>query len=269
MRIDRQHFGTSFAVMLILALAILLIGDQLNFAQQDAIQNGKEITQQNPGPIIDSSDMSTDSPKEANRRASHNREAQQPIEELHGDVTRLPENRDAIGGHNPLPVNTSDAILIGRVDRSAAHFSSDRTGVFSTFEVSVTKVLSTDKLTESIQDGSTIVIERDGGRVRYPSGKIESLSVYGRNMPDVNSTYLFFVKESPGAKPWTPTNDEGLDLLTGYELKDGKVYALDRAPRPGLLLYEKFDGTAEGDLIQMVESLVQKRCDTTAGGGCL
>jgi len=41
---------------------------------------------------------------------------------------------------------------------------------------------------------------------------------------------VFFLKVVPGEGPWTASNAEGLEIFTGYELIDRKVYGLATEP---------------------------------------
>jgi hypothetical protein len=72
----------------------------------------------------------------------------------------------------PLPVEESATIITGTVLDAKAHISEDRSGVYSEVTVKVDEVL---KDTTGI--GGTIVAEREGGRVRFPS---DYFSLYRR-----------------------------------------------------------------------------------------
>ena len=71
----------------------------------------------------------------------------------------------------------------------------------------------------AIKGGSQLAIERMGGRVQYPSGEMSSVLVAGFGVPRIGSRYVLFLKLNVQDKSYT--------LVTGYELRLGRVYALD------------------------------------------
>jgi len=77
----------------------------------------------------------------------------------------------------------------------------------------------------SLSSGSSIEVERDGGRLRFPNGR--TLIYVATNMPRVGLRYVLFLTDS--------------QILTGYELREGKVHPLDDLPN--LYTYENADET--------------------------
>ena len=116
-----------------------------------------------------------------------------------------------------FPVEMSDLIIEGIVTDSKAFLSEDKTGVYSEFTVSVTDVIKSDPLV-SINKHDSIITERFGGRVRYPSGVIVRYLISGKGSPMKDTKYLFFLKK---------TDSGDYRILTGYEMRGNKVYALD------------------------------------------
>ena len=133
-----------------------------------------------------------------------------------------------------LPVARSAAILIGTVSEAKAHLSPDKTGVFSEFAFQVESVLKSDP-NRNVNAGETISVERSGGRVRMPSGKLVVSWTNNQNMPKVGSRYVFFLTHD-----FETAGDMGNDfyLLTGYELKNGKVLLLDSSLKQEVLAYK-------------------------------
>lgn len=123
-----------------------------------------------------------------------------------------------------LPVSQSDAVIVGQVFDARACLSTDRTSVYSEFGVTVDFILK-DYDQFPIQPGSQLIVERLGGNVKYPSGQMSSVSVAGFGVPRVGSGYVFFLKRNP--------QEEGYTLTTGYELRLGRVYPLDRSTSSG------------------------------------
>lgn len=119
-----------------------------------------------------------------------------------------------------LPVAESSAIVVGRVLTSEAQLSEDNTNIYSEFTVKVSDVLKNGNA--QTNPGETIVIERWGGRIRMPSGKIVVAVIDHQEMPQKNKDYIFFLTDRlNGVKV-----DDGLYILTAYELRNDKVFPM-------------------------------------------
>ena len=142
-----------------------------------------------------------------------------------------------------LPVDRSAAIFIGTVVEAEAHLSPDKTGVFSEFAFKVESILKSDPK-RNVDAGETISVERSGGRVRMPSGKLVVSWTNNQNMPKVGSRYVFFLTHD-----FETAGDTGNDfyLLTGYEFKDGKVLLLDSSLKQEVLAY---NGATESSFLK-------------------
>ena len=148
-----------------------------------------------------------------------------------------------------LPVERSAAIIIGTVSGAAAYLTPDKTGVYSEFAVRVDSILKEDPK-KRLTGGDTISVERNGGRVRMPSGKIAVSWTNHQGMPKVGSRYVFFLTHD-----FEVAGDTFDDfyLLTAYELRGEKVFPLDKTPKESVLAYT---GTAESSfLTDLAEAL--------------
>jgi hypothetical protein len=134
-----------------------------------------------------------------------------------GEVIQFPGENDR---ELDMPVEESDLIIEGQVTDSKAFLSNDKSGIYSEFTIAVSKVLKNTAGDSSIKANENMVVERLGGRVRYPSGKIIRYVMSGLGSPSINSKYLFFL---------TKTKENAYRILTGYEFKNDKVFALDGA----------------------------------------
>ena len=77
---------------------------------------------------------------------------------------------------------------------------------------------------KALAPGASLELEREGGRVRFPSGRVHLYMTKEQDMPQIGSSYVFFLSE---------LNDETVfQIVTGYELREGKVYPLDHLPNP-------------------------------------
>jgi hypothetical protein len=160
-------------------------------------------------------------------------------EELH----QIFSNSDWDLGLPALPVARSAAIFIGNVVEAKAHLSPDKTGVFSEFAFQVESVLKSDPK-RSVAAGEIISVERSGGRVRMPSGKLVVSWTSNQNMPKGGSRYVFFLThdfETAG------DTENDFYLLTGYEFKNGKVLLLDSSQKQEVLAYR---GATESSFLE-------------------
>lgn len=142
-----------------------------------------------------------------------------------------------------LPVSQSNVILIGRIADAQAYLSNDKTGVYSEFKIEIESLLKFDATTSPYE----IVADRSGGAVRFPSGKVQRIYTFrGQRMPQVGHRYvLFIIRNAP---------EEDLTILTGYELREGKVVALDSLPP-----YTRDNGSGENDFLQLIRGKIEKK----------
>lgn len=148
-----------------------------------------------------------------------------------------------------LPVAKSIAIVIAEIDQARAFLSEDQTDVYSEFRVKVDEVLKNDNQ-NPISMGKTVVVERKGGRVRLPSGKIAVSLVTHQEMPRLSGRYVLFLTHN------FPSGGqiEGYYLLTGYELRGGHVFALDSVSAGHPIA--KYNGVEENAFITDLRNVV-------------
>jgi hypothetical protein len=168
--------------------------------------------------------------------------------------------------HSPvepaIPAKRSDAVIIGEVTNAKAYLSEDKTSIYSEFEISNTKVLK-NTTSESLSIEKPILISREGGGVRFPSGKVISSFIYGKPMPQIGRKYLFFLMYS---------DDRGFSIITAYELGTGQVLPLDGImPQNGKVIrqlagYQSFKGISEADFLNQVKEAVENNSDIFTGG---
>lgn len=121
-----------------------------------------------------------------------------------------------------FPVSISDAIVIGEVTEAQAYLSNDKTGVYTEFNVQIGEVLKNDGST--LTPGGMLAAQREGGRVQFPSGRIQRYKTHFQGTPRVGSRYVLFLRR----------NDDGQSyyIWTGYELRAGRVHPLDGIALP-------------------------------------
>jgi hypothetical protein len=75
-----------------------------------------------------------------------------------------------------FPVARSAAVVTGEIREVRAYLSEDGTNIYSEFSIQVDEILKNDPL-NTVITGGTLIAERRGGRVRFPSGKIVTSQV--------------------------------------------------------------------------------------------
>jgi hypothetical protein len=221
---------------LVLALALSSLS-ALRGQQQGTHPLKEQQSDDEPLPVVDYSDRSHE--KDAKRRAKGKRYDDGAVQKegwKNGAATHF---NDWEVGLPALPTGQSDLVVVGTVLDARAHLSPDNTGVYSEFVIKVDEVLKDSGTSVSV--GDTVAVEREGGRVRYPSGDIVRYEVSGQGMPRVNKRYVLFLKRG----------EDNLSILTGYELQGGKSYALDHPEK-----FRKFTGSHDASLINQIRSAI-------------
>ena len=157
---------------------------------------------------------------------------------------------ETLSNLSALPVDKSSVVLTGEVIDAKAYLSEDKTAVYSEFEVRIHAVLKNDTRIV-LSPGKSMAVERFGGRVRLPSGKLFIEAVDNQDMPHVGGKYLLFLtNDFIGGKH----SDDDFNILMGYELKGGRVFPLDRTStnHPIARYNEKDESTLFADLSSLL-----------------
>ncbi len=157
-----------------------------------------------------------------------------------------------------LPVDRSDAILIGRVIDAQAYLTDDKTSIYSEFKVVIDKTLKGDE--QALSPGTPIIAERLGGRLRLPSGRTNVYRVIGQAFPQLNGRYVFFLKRE---------NAEGdYSILTAYELKGGRIVPLDGSSieLTSAWQFDKYKDVDEQQFLNELQELIVRSSGSNQGG---
>ena len=127
-----------------------------------------------------------------------------------------------------LPLAQSSAVIVGLVSDAKAYLSNDKTGVYSAFTIQIHEILENSS-NVSLSSALSIEVERDGGRVRFPGGRVLIYKISSQDMPAVGLRYVFFLTQV----------QSDFQILIAYELREGKVYPLDDLPN--LYRYQNAD----------------------------
>ncbi len=131
------------------------------------------------------------------------------------------------------------------VTDAQAYLSNDKTGVYSEFTVRIDEVLKNDSPAQ-FTVGSFIAVERFGGRVRFPSGRIGTYWASGQGMLRIGRRYVLFLSSSA----------ESFQIITGYELRGGHVILLDNHGQGHPLT--SYRGADEALLIRDLRDILSK-----------
>jgi hypothetical protein len=142
-----------------------------------------------------------------------------------------------------LPVEQSSAIVIGKITNTAAHLSEDKKEIYSEFSVQVEKIFK--DTTSSINLTDVVSANREGGTVRFASGRIHKYRIHKKGMPQKGMRYVLFLKQNADSSDYL--------IITGYKLSNGKVTPLDgedsQDPRAALV-FAKYRGAEESSLLK-------------------
>ena len=239
--------------LLILATATTLPALPLR-NQKPSTEDERQKTSDGEMPVADLVLADPTDPKQrALRQARGSRygnRGAQPIAELTPGEEVLPLNSHWWWGLPAIPANQSDAIITGEVLGAKAYLSNDRTEVYSEFAVRVTEVLKNESCLP-LAFSNEVAIERRGGAVRFPSGRVQRYRTAHQAMPVNGRRYVFFLK----------SNESGQDfsLLTAYELRDGHVQPLDGygdKGEPVVSSFTAFAGMDEATFLKAVTDAI-------------
>lgn len=149
-----------------------------------------------------------------------------------------------------IPSSQSDVVVVGQIVDAKAYLSGDKTGIYSEFAIKIEELLKIDG--PATISNNTILAERIGGSIQYPSGEVQRIRVrYGQRMPQVGHRYLLFLKFTKGT--------QDLSILTGYELHESRVSALDNIEP-----YTAYEGSDEFSFLDEVRNSISSRVTETS-----
>ena len=155
-----------------------------------------------------------------------------------------------------LPVETSDAIVVGRVARAEAFIAPDRTNVYSEYTISVAEVL---KGQSDGAGGDEVVAERAGGAVRFASGAVRRYAFRNQGAPRTGDDYVFFLRRNETGDDYT--------LLTAYKLRDGVVAPLDGRDDSDRFAFSRFAGASAAAFRETLARAIAENEDVGPKGG--
>jgi hypothetical protein len=147
--------------------------------------------------------------------------------------------------HNPaIPAAESELIVIGESLTATAHLSNDKTGVYSEFTIRVSEVFKNSS-SNAVSQGSNITVDSAGGIVRYPNGQKVSYIVWHEPLLQKGKSYVLFLTN--------PDKSPNYKILTGYELKENKVYPFGNIWEP-----DTYKGMDKVDFKKAIEAAAKQ-----------
>jgi hypothetical protein len=212
--------GALAAFLGLIAIATFVTSQKV-FSNSPLILINQEQTDESQIPVTDYLAPKPTDPAERSKRKEKSRRYSSKVNRIKDEpsIALITSSESSIEWIPALPVTLSNAVIIGEITNSEAYLSDDRNGVYTEFTVRIEEVLKSDGELPLVP-GATIIAEREGGGVRFPSGHVQRYVVSGEGMPKVRSRYTLFLK----------SNGPGQDfrLLRGYELRNGLVFPLDK-----------------------------------------
>ena len=185
-------------------------------------------------------------------REAKNKKFNNPAKAISESSTQIFTVMDWDSGLPVFPIERSSAVIIGRITDAKAYLSADKSAIYSEFAVHIDAVLKNDERCP-IEPENSLVVGREGGRVRLPSGKVVVSWINHQNMPRIGGKYaLFLTHEFPRG------GDSGDDfyIVTGYELVNGNVALMDDIPpaHPIAAVKGKSETSFVNDLVAALSS---------------
>jgi hypothetical protein len=153
---------------------------------------------------------------------------------------------------DPMPFDTSDAVVVGTVTAGQSYLSNDRRDIYSEFNVKLGEIIQNSDAVY-LRANDSIDIQRKGGVIRLPSGKVLTRAVVADSMPQIGSRYLLFLKYDQSTQDYA--------VLNGYQLAGNEVYRLDDlswndSRYPELVHPLRSEGVSEYHFLAVVKSMM-------------
>ena len=139
-----------------------------------------------------------------------------------------------------MPLAKSSVIIVGVVENAQAHLSESKTNIYSEFTVRITDIL---KAGTSLPPDNLIIVDRQGGVVKYPNGQRVLYRFSGEGMPGVGKRYVFFLEYV----------NQDYRILTAYEFSEKGVSPLDGSEQ-----FNQFRGQNEATFLGTLRESLRK-----------
>jgi hypothetical protein len=238
--------------MTVVCLALFLCVTAAGISTLRAQNPDKTKQKKEEFPVVDYNAPEPADPKEKAKRKKKGEKYDHAVMPINPAREEMEQNEyiHFSPGTPPLPVSQSAAVIIGTVNKAQAHLSSDKSYVYSEFDVLVDEVLK-DDAQSPITAGKTVAVERPGGRVKVPSGHIQKYRTT-LNPLSTGCRYVLFLTR----------RGEDYHVFTGYRLEGGQVFPVDD-------YFKRYEGAVEEefmrDLRQALTSVAELSNSATEG----
>lgn len=145
----------------------------------------------------------------------------------------------------------SPAVVVGTVLSGKSFISKNHTAVYSDYQIRIDEILKPDAAT-TLAVGGTVVASRPGGAIQFPSGHRRYFLTLGQGLPEIGSQYVLYL--------WKPVPNQPVwEVISGYQLKDGRVYPLDEVNE------RSYDGMSEPVFLDLVKKGIVASATKGAG----
>ena len=207
-------FGFVLSIFLGITVFVTVLRPQEKSLPQSSTTKSRRKVDINHFPVVEFSAPETKDSKRKARGEKRNKSNWNVDPDALSDSTVLVDTVDV--QLPAFPTEQSAAVVIGTIADGKAYLSNDKTGVYSTFVVSIEEIL---KNPGKLSVGNFVEAEREGGRVKFPSGRMHLYMVSEQDMPHVGGRYVLFL---------TPTDTESVfQILTGYEIRGDSILPID------------------------------------------
>jgi hypothetical protein len=241
----------------LLTAAVVILG-LIGFSLIKVVQSQQGNSQES-GPVVDYAAIDRDLENahlRILRGGRYDRRGAKPIEELPAGIEPLLEIDHSLSKLSALPVEKSDAVLTGVVVSAKAYLSNNKTGIYSEFNISVESVFKDEGCL--LGTSYSVVVDREGGTVRFPSGRLQRYGVLGQGTPMVGHRYALFLRRSEESQTFS--------ILTAYELRENHVFPLDAMRLAGsknTLAFSECEGSAESVFLSALKEALAQAAKTS------
>jgi len=116
----------------------------------------------------------------------------------------------------PVPT-TSDLIIVGSIQRRQPYLSDNITVVYTELTVYIEAILK-NNATSPVYTFEPLIVDREGGAIRMPNGRIFRYLVSPLRIPETGKRYVLFLNHEA---------DRDYKLVVGYELTDKTIMPLE------------------------------------------
>lgn len=257
MRITGRPLTLLVALLaLTFALSLVVWSGSANQSVSPQEANKQEMTPQDDVPVLDLKQAEKNgSDQLKGRKRGQSLRQRIRIEELPPAVEPLPFSAHFWSHMPALPIEQSNAVILGKIADRRAVLLDDRLGMYSEFSIKISEIFKDDL--DGFFIDQVITASRPGGAVRFPSGRTQKYTIFSMGYPQQDKVYVLFLKR-----------DEVGDysILTGYEVSGNVVQPLDGKRNLPKNERDNRFGIYRGASLESFRNALQKAIQQAGGG---